>query len=82
METLSTGHPLQLWTSCKGSELEVRKATIQARMPSGRYRTCWLRRHWSGDASGNCRVLGCTPDTLGTLVHLATGQCPGLARGH
>ena len=31
--------PSQLWTSCKGSQLEVRKATIQTRMLSGRYRT-------------------------------------------
>ena len=48
-------------------------------MLSSRYRTCWLRRHWSGDISGSCRVPGCTVDTPGTLAHLATGDCPGLA---
>ena len=26
-----------------------------------------------------CRVPGCTGDLPGTLLHLATGQCPGLA---
>ena len=26
-----------------------------------------------------CRVPGCTGDAPGTLLHLATGQCPGLA---
>ena len=74
--TLSSSHPL--WSSCRGSQHEVVKATVQARMLSGRYRTCWLRRHWSGDATGHCRVPGCTPNTPGTLVHLATGQCVGL----
>ena len=74
--TLSSSHPI--WSSCYGSQHEVVKATLQARMVSGRYRTCWLRRHWSGDASGHCRVPGCTPGTPGTLLHLATGQCAGL----
>jgi hypothetical protein len=76
---MSLSGPSPLWTSCKDSQHEVRKATIQARMLSGRYRTCWLRRHWSGDTSGVCRVPGCTGDSPGTLLHLATGQCPGLA---
>ena len=26
-----------------------------------------------------CRIPGCTGDLPGTLLHLATGQCPGLA---
>lgn len=73
--SLSKPHPI--WTSAGSSSFEVRKATVQARMLSDRYRTCWLRRHWSGDASGNCRVPGCS-DVPGTLTHLATGECPGL----
>ena len=76
---MSLTHASPLWTSCDGSQHEVRKATVQARMVSGRYRTCWIRRHWSGDSTGACRVPGCTGDTPGTLLHLATGQCPGLA---
>ena len=48
------------------------------RLLSGRYRTCWLRRHWSGNISGDCEVPGCTPGTPGSLVHIATGQCTGL----
>ena len=68
-----------LITSCARDGAEVRKMTVQLRMASGRYRTCWLRRHWSGDSSGNCRVPGCTLNTPGTLTHLATGQCLGLA---
>ena len=68
-----------IWTSCRTLEFEVKKAVVQARMLSGRYRTCWLRRHWSDNETGMCRVPGCTGDAPGTLLHLATGQCPGLA---
>ena len=48
------------------------------RMLSGRYRTCWLRRHWSGNVSGTCQIPGCS-DQPGTLQHIATGECPGLS---
>jgi hypothetical protein len=76
---MSLASPSPIWTSCGSDQFEVKKATVQARMASGRYRTCWLRRHWSGDSTGVCRVPGCTGETPGTLLHLATGQCPGLA---
>ena len=75
--SLSQPHPI--WTSAGSSPYEVRKATVQARMLSGRYRTCWLRRHWSGDQSGSCRVPGCSGEP-GTLRHLATGECQGLSQ--
>ena len=73
--SLSKPHPI--WTSAGSSPYEVKKATVQARMLSGRYRTCWLRRHWSGDPTGNCRIPGCSGMT-GSLQHLATGECPAL----
>ena len=76
---MSLSSPSPLLTTCESDSLEVRKMTVQVRMSSGRYRTCWLRRHWSGDASGQCRVPGCISGTPGTLLHLATGQCRGLA---
>ena len=76
---MSLTRPSPLLTSCQNKQFEVRKATIQLKMASGRYRTCWLRRYWSGDPSGHCRVPGCAPDTPGTLEHLATGQCQGLS---
>ena len=75
---MSLTNPSPLLTSCYSSQYEVQKATVQIRMASGRYRTCYLRRHWSGDPSGYCKVPGCTPSTPGTLLHLATGQCLGL----
>ena len=75
---MSLTRPSPIWTSCGNSQYEVKKATVQARMGSGRYRTCWFRRHFSGDESGTCRVPGCSGTTPGTLLHLATGQCPGL----
>lgn len=75
---MSLTNPSPLLTSCYSSQYEVQKATVQIRMASGRYRTCYLRRHWSGDPSGYCKVPGCTPSTPGTLLHLVTGQCLGL----
>ena len=77
--SLSTPHPI--WTSARSSPYEIRKATVQARMLSGRYRTCWLRRHWSGDSSGTCKIPGCV-GVPGTLQHLATGECHGLSNAY
>ena len=71
-------NPHPIWTSAGSSPFEIKKATVQARMLSGRYRTCWLRRYWSGDPTGHCKVPGCT-DQPGTLQHIATGECPGLS---
>ena len=57
---------------------EVEKATIQARMLSGRYRTCWLSRHWSGNSDGSCSLPSCRLDpTPGTLSHMLT-ECQDL----
>ena len=75
---MSLSNPSPLLTSCYSSQYEVQKATVQIKMASGRYRTCYLRRHWSGDPSGFCKVPGCSPNTPGTLLYLATGQCLGL----
>ena len=38
-----------------------------------------MRRHWAEDETGECRIPGFSGDQPGTLLHLATGQCPGLA---
>jgi hypothetical protein len=46
-------------------------------MISGRYRTDWLQRHWTGE-SGACRLPSCT-STRGDLPHLLSGACPALA---
>ena len=77
-EFMSLCNPHPIWTSAGSSPFEIKKATIQARMLSGRYRTCWLRRYWSGDPTGHCRVPGCSQQP-GTLQHIATGECPGLS---
>ena len=76
---MSLCSPSPIWTSCSNSPFEMKKASVQARMGSGRYRTCWMRRHWASEETGECRVPGCTGNMPGTLLHLATGQCPGLA---
>ena len=56
--SLATPHPL--WTTAGCSQYETFKATIQARMLSGRFRTQKLASHWSDNPEGLCLVPGCT----------------------
>ena len=47
-------------------------------MLSGRYRTCWLTRHWSDNPTGNCSLPTCRLNpTPGTLSHILT-ECKDL----
>ena len=67
--SLSRPHPM--WTSAGNNPHEVEKACYQAKMISGRFRTCWLSRHWSGDKSGSCSLPTCRlQPTPGTLSHI------------
>jgi hypothetical protein len=73
--SLTKPHPI--WTSAGSNPYEVEKACIQARMMSGRYRTCWLSRHWS-NSDGSCSLPTCTlAPTPGSLIHILT-QCQDL----
>jgi hypothetical protein len=65
-----------LWWTCYSSSLAVRAAKVMAKMLSGRYRSCWLRRHWKQE-SGACRLPSCAqvPDDV---AHLLSGECPAL----
>ena len=67
-------HPL--WWTCSSSSSAVRAATVMAKMLSGRYRSCWLRRHWTQE-SGACRLPGCGLEP-GDVAHLLSGECPAL----
>ena len=49
---------------------EVHKATVVARMISGRYRTDYLARHWNSRDTGACKV--CNRGETGDLLHLVT----------
>ena len=75
--SLTSPHPL--WSTSKGNPYEVEKACVQAKMLSGRYRTCWLSRHWSGDPTGSCTLPVCreTAPKPGTLHHIIF-ECPDL----
>ena len=68
----SLARPHPIWRFAGNNPYEVEKAMVQARFLSGRYRTCWLSRHWSWDSSGFCRLPNCHLDspTHGTLEHL------------
>ena len=76
--SLAKPHPI--WSTAGNNPYEVQKATCQAQMLSGRYRTCWLSRHWSSDKSGFCSLPSCCSDhgTPGTLSHILL-DCVDLA---
>ena len=67
--SLSKPHPI--FSSAGANPYEVRKACVQAKMLSGRFRSCWLSRHWTGNSSGDCSLPDCRLDpSPGTLSHL------------
>ena len=68
--------PHPLWWTCQSSPSAVRAATVQAKMLSGRYRSCWLRRHWTQE-SGACRLPGCGISP-GDVAHIVSGECHSL----
>ena len=72
--SLSSPHPL--WTTAGSSPYEIQKATVQARMLSGRYRTEKLRRHWSSNSEGFCLLPSCSEQT-DDLPHILLA-CPSL----
>ena len=75
--SLSKPHPI--FTTAGNNPYEVEKACCQARMLSGRYRTCWLARHWSGNSAGFCSLPNCRENpTPGTLLHILT-ECDDLS---
>ena len=67
-------HPL--WWTCHSSSSAVRSATVMAKMLTGRYKSCWLRRHWT-EESGCCRLPGCG-QVPGDIAHLLSGECKAL----
>ena len=72
----SLTHPHPLWLAAGSSSYKVNKATILARMISGRYRTERLCRFWSDNPGGYCLASTCTK-VDGDLVHLLL-HCPAL----
>ena len=68
-------HPV--WTTSAKSSHETRKATILSRMTSGRFRSEYLTRHWSGHSQGFCKADTCN-EVIGDLEHLLL-QCPALS---
>ena len=73
---LSLSRPHLLWTTCPPGPLPSRQASLMARILSGRYQSCWLRRHWDG-SNGACRLPSCGK-IPGDIVHLFGGCCPTL----
>ena len=75
---MSLKTPHLIWTTAGSSPAKIRKATIQALMISGRYRTESLVRHWSKtNKTGSCLLsLECS-GTLDDIEHILQ-HCPAL----
>ena len=72
--SLCSSHPL--WLTAGSSPYEVTKATIQARMVSGRYRTEQLCRFWSENRNVFCLAPSCIgQEQEEDLFHLLA-SCP------
>ena len=70
--------PHPIWTTCGSNPYEVNKATVQARMLSGRYVTDQLSRPWKANSRGICTIPTCSGSDIGSLEHLLL-FCPGLS---
>ena len=72
----SLTQPHNIWLAAASNSFEIRKATVLARMASGRFRSEYLARHWSSNKQGYCLAPTCTA-VVGDLQHLLI-QCPAL----
>ena len=77
-EYMSLKKPHPIWLTAGSSPAKVRKATIQARMLSGRYRTEALCRHWcTTNRKGVCLMSPECSETLEDMEHILQ-HCPAL----
>ena len=76
--SLSTTHPI--FTTCGSSPYQVVRATIQARLLSGRARVESLTRHWDNtNKEGYCLLCKDLNPIVGTMDHMfLSGGCPDL----
>ena len=73
----SLSNPHNVWAAASVNSFECWKATILARMASGRFRSEYLTRHWSRNRQGHCLADTCE-EMVGDLEHLLV-HCPALA---
>ena len=74
---MSLCKPHPLWRTAGSSPAKVTKATVQALLLSGRYRTEGLMKHWSSNKSGFCLLSRKCNNSVEDIPHfLAT--CPAL----
>ena len=74
---MSLQKPHHLWTTAGSSPAKVAKATVQALMLSGRYRTEALTRHWGQNKSGTCKLSTLCIDSIEDIPHILQ-FCPAL----
>ena len=75
--SIQKSHPL--WTTAGSSPGKVAKATVQALMLSGRYRTESLTKHWGPNKSGTCQMqMAKECETISEDISHILQQCPAL----
>ena len=75
---MSLKSPHSIWTTAGSSPAKVKKATIQALMLSGRYRTEALARHWSRtNKAGSCLLFPECSGAFDDIEHILQ-YCPAL----
>ena len=73
--SLSSPHPH--WTTAPSGPYPTKQASLAVRVLSGRYQSCYQRRHWDG-SQGCCRLPGCGSPRA-DIQHIFGGTCPALA---
>ena len=77
---MSLMKPHPLWLTAGSSSYEVIKATIQAKMLSGRYRTEMFCSHWSQNKTGICLLSSCNGKEVPEDLPHILRDCPQLEK--
>ena len=73
---LSLSKPHRLLSTCPSGAYPSHQAAIMARVLSGKYPSCWHKRHWDL-SDGSCSLPGCGAPMADTF-HIFSGSCPSL----
>ena len=78
-EFLSLNSPHPIFTTLNGNPYETKKAMIQSKFLSGRYRSEKLCRFWSKNKAGICLLNSCKSDTTPDDLEHILFTCNSLA---
>ena len=78
-EFISLASPHPIFTTLNGNPYQTKKAKVQSRFLSGRYRTEKLCRFWSKNNAGICLLESCKSDRIPEELEHIIFSCKGLA---